>query len=116
MESLKAAQKRKTEKAQQERIKYKERKLQKLEHSYREKRQQRLIQIGRIMRIMDNDEREWKLRRMRILEKDTSGSTINADIHAILILLALVSPLWLLGLCIRKLCLRGMGSKARGTR
>lgn len=104
-------------KSQRERIKrqyYGLQKLRKLDHGYCEKRQQRLIQLGRILRVMDDEETEWKLQRTRILEQDTSESDIDANVPAILILLALSSPLWLLGLCIRKICLRGMGFEARG--
>lgn len=85
------------------------RKLQKLEHSYREKRQQRLIQVGRILRIMEDEEREWKLQRTRILEKEASGSADDANVPAILILLVLGSPLWLLGCVFAQYVFEGWG-------
>lgn len=71
--------------------------------------------MGRILRVMEDKEREWKLQRTRILEEG-SGSANDANVLAILILLVLGSPLWLLGLCIRTICLRGMLSRVCGRR
>lgn len=77
-----------------------DRKLQKLEHAYCEKRQVRLMQVNRILRIMEDEEREHKLQRNQLLG-EASGASVTANLFIIFFLLTLSSPLWLLilGIC-----------------
>lgn len=61
---------RKKDRMQEERARRDEcgdQKLRKLEHAYCPKRQVRLMQVNRILRIMEDEEREHKLQRSRLL-------------------------------------------------
>ena len=87
-------------------IENKVRKLQKLEQEYRRRRQVRLNQINRILRMMENEDRDQKAQR-RMIIGEPSGANVGVDALFMLIFLAMSSPLWLFGLVIHRIVMRG---------
>lgn len=96
-EAYTAAQRRKVEKALDNAAGKKAQiseKVKRIDSQYYELRQQRLRRISHFIRLMQDEEKEWKRRRSWII---MSGACDNDDILSILILvlLALGSPIWL---------------------
>ncbi|KAJ0414151.1 hypothetical protein BJY00DRAFT_319112 [Aspergillus carlsbadensis] len=79
----------------------KARKLRVLDQDYQRMRQLRLEQLNRLHSLLEDEEKIWHIRRSVLLE-DT-GALPPMDDNAVLAILALTSPLWLLCLFIRTL-------------
>jgi hypothetical protein len=75
------------------------RKLYILDQNYCRMRQLRLTQLNHLRSLLEHEEKVWKNRRSVLLE-DTSLS-FPTDDNAVLVILTLSSPLWLLCLFIR---------------
>lgn len=104
-----AAQRRRAERAlQNDAVKEAQivKKIEKIDSQYYELRRQRLGQISHIIRLMQDEERDWKRRRPRI---KMPGTCFNDDISSMLILmlLALVFPFWLCCVFVRKIWFTG---------
>jgi hypothetical protein len=98
------AQKRKLNRRQQIKAKEEEIKAQKLhvlDQEYERMRQLRLAQLDRLRSLLEHEEKIWKIRRSALLQ-DTRVS-FSMDDTAVLAILALTSPLWLLCLLLRTL-------------
>ncbi|GKZ64979.1 hypothetical protein AnigIFM60653_007659 [Aspergillus niger] len=103
--AFEASLRRKTSRMQEEQTRIMEakaRKLQKLEQKCHQRRQVRTNQINRILRMMEDEERDRKVQLRKILGEQF-GANVSTDALFILTLLALSSPFWLFGLAIRKL-------------
>lgn len=106
--AFEASLRRKFDRLQEEKariIESKSRKLQKSEQEYHRRRQARLNQLNRILRVMEDEERDQKVQRSMIIG-ELPGANISMDALFMLILLAMSSPFWLLGLGIRRIGLR----------
>ncbi|KAL2848302.1 hypothetical protein BJX68DRAFT_267744 [Aspergillus pseudodeflectus] len=104
IESLIEAQKRKLNRRQQIKAKEEEIKAQKLrvlDQEYERMRQLRLAQLDRLRSLWEHEEKIWKIRRSALLQE--TRVSFSMDDTAVLAILALTSPLWLLCLLIRTL-------------
>lgn len=78
----------------------KARKLQRLEQT-RQRWQERMEKINRILLLTKDEERDLKVQHGKIFG-EPFGANVGTDALFILMLLALSSPLWLSGLVVRK--------------
>ncbi|RAH55401.1 hypothetical protein BO85DRAFT_499300 [Aspergillus piperis CBS 112811] len=102
--ALEASLRRKLGKVQKEKaqiMEAKARKLQILEQTYRQRWQERMEKINRILLLTKHEERDLKVQRGKIFG-EPFGANVSTDALFILLLLALSSPLWLSGLVVRK--------------
>ncbi|BCS16435.1 hypothetical protein ALUC_80642S [Aspergillus luchuensis] len=102
--ALEASLRRKLGKIQKEKaqiMEAKARKLQTLEQTYRQRWQERMEEINRILLLTKHEERDLKVQYGKIFG-EPFGANVSTDALFILLLLALSSPLWLSGLIVRK--------------
>ncbi|GLA81165.1 hypothetical protein AtubIFM56815_004804 [Aspergillus tubingensis] len=91
----------KIEKEKAQIMEAKARKLQILEQTYRQRWQERMEKINRILLLTKDEERDLKVQHGKIFG-EPFGANVSTDALFILMLLALSSPLWLSGLVVRK--------------
>ncbi|PYH37606.1 uncharacterized protein BO87DRAFT_450839 [Aspergillus neoniger CBS 115656] len=102
--ALEASLRRKIGKIQKEKaqiMEAKARKFQTLEQTYRQRWQERMEKINRILLLTKDEERDLKVQHGKIFG-EPFGANVSTDALFILLLLALSSPLWLSGLVVRK--------------
>lgn len=76
--------------------------IERIDSQYYELRQQRLKQISHIVKLMQNEEKDWKLRRPSVTISGTQYED-NASFLLFLVLIAIVSPFWLCYIFARKI-------------